>query len=367
METPMSLKQPVFSFALVVAAIAASPVAAQTNAVDDQFCGRRNITEVAAKLTRDWSERFQQNIVEQVVENGWTASGKVVEASNVGVICRISFSNIDTSNIPARRIAINDLDFRYSESGGQAQLVPLSLPLSGFDQRSALLAVWEKTFINERSSRSIVEEKVEHNPQLAADLGELIGRPKGTENTKWEPDQYCTAIGAAGAGSSIIHWAEKNNLVRYTGLTSKETPSWLPPADWKVANLKAVSSIPFQSVICTADVSYTANKFDGSRIPMEIRGMSYKVWGSDDGSRIYFQLHNWPNEQQSQSDDNAFVRAFVINGVTTEMVVASKKQREAGQPKNVIEALGQQQAAYNKQIEAYAKSQGIDIDAMKRA
>lgn len=353
--------------ALLIAAAAFAPTAAQNSSVDDEFCDRASITEPAIKLTRDWGERFRQTFVEQVAQPGSTARGKVVEAGKSDVLCRIDFSNITTSTYPARRLMLKNVDFRYSEPGGQAQLVPVSLPLSGLDERSVILAFWEKLFIDEKSYRSIIEQQAEHDPKLAAALSEIIGRPKGTENATWEPDKVCAVIGPNGASGAIINWAEKTNRARSTGLTAKETPTWLPPTGWKVTNLKALSSIPFQSVICSADVSYTANKFDGSSIAMEIRGMPYKVWGNDDGSQIFVEAHDWPSEEESRNPENAFNRSWVVNGRTFEQDRAAKKQQSAGQPSNIIDVMTQGQAAYNQRLEAYAKSQGVDVDAMKRA
>lgn len=363
METPMNATRTILSLAVCAAALAAVPAAAQ---VDAQFCSRRDITEAAAKLTRDWAERYQQSPIDQILRPGWSASGKVVQSTKSEVLCRIEFNNV-TATYPSRRLELRDVDFRFTVASGQPNLEPISLPMSGIDMRSAILAVWEKLFFDYKSYRSILEEKAEQDPALAKAIGELVGRPKGAETATWEPDKFCTAVRAEGAAAAIIDWAERTNQVKSTGLTSKETPSWLPATGWKIANPRTVSSIPFQSVICSADVSYTATKFDGTIFSMEIRGMPYKVSKSDDGAQIFVETHNWPSEQQSEKGDDAFNRAWVVNGRTFEQDWAAKKQQSAGQPKNIIEAMSQLQAANNQQAEAYAKSQGIDVEAFKRA
>mgnify|MGYP001474818694 CR=1 FL=1 len=357
----------IFGIAFATSVHSQSAYAAPREAVDPQFCNQRNITEVAANLTRDWGERYRQKEVEQVVAVGWNAQGKVLQATSSEVICNISFTNITTSSYPVRRLALRDLTFRFSAINGQSQLTPVSLPMSGLDQRMSILAVWEKLFVDDKSYRAMLEERAEQDPSLAAALGEIIGRPKGTENATWEPDRFCSAIGPNNVSSVIIDWAETTKQVRDTGLTAAETPTWLPATGWSVSSLKAVSSIPFQSVICSANVAYTANTFDGRHIPMEIRGMSYKIWGNDDGSQIYVATHNWPDEKTSEIADNAFNRAWVVNGRTFEQDWAAKRQAAAGQPKNVIEALAQAQGAYNAQVEAYLRQQGLPIDQMRAA
>ncbi len=93
--------------------------------------------------------------------------------------------------------------------------------------------------------------------------------------------------------------------------------------------------------------------------------MSYKIWGNDDGSQIYVATHDWPDEKGLQIADNAFNRAFVVNGRNFEQDWAAKRQAEAGQPKNIIEALAQAQGAYNSQVEAYLRQQGVPIDQIK--
>ena len=350
----------------MIAAISAAPAAAQTRSVDDQFCNRGNITSSASQLTRDWGERYDQQLVEQAAKKGWSSRGTVVRANSSEVICRITFSSV-TSTLPSRRIELRDLEFRYSVSDGQLEAI--TLPLSGFDHRTSYAAIWERLFVDDRSFRSMMEEKAEHEPAMGAAVAEIIGRPKGSENAKWEPDAFCPAISAATAAASIIHWAEETNQVRSTGLTDKETPTWLPATGWRIGNFKVVSSIPFQSVICSADVAYTGNTFDGKHIPMEIRGMPYKVWGNDDGSELYAEVHDWPTEAQQKDNNDAFNRAWVVNGQTFEQAWAQKRQKAgaAGGPQNVLEALGQKQSAYNEEVDAYARSQGIDVDAIKRA
>lgn len=351
---------------LMIAVISAVPAAAQTRSVDDQFCNRGNITSSASQLTRDWGERYDQQLVEQAAKKGWSSRGRVVRANSSEIICRITFSSV-TSTLPSRRVELRDLEFRYSVSDGQ--LEPMTLPLSGFDRRTSYAAIWERLFVDDRSFRSLMEEKAEHDPAMAAAVAEIIGRPKSSEDAKWEPDAFCPAISAATAAASIIHWAEDTNQVRSTGLTDKATPSWLPATGWRIGNFKVLSSIPFQSVICSADVAYTGNTFDGKHIPMEIRGMPYKVWGNDDGSELYAEVHDWPTEAQQKDNNDAFNRAWVVNGQTFEQAWAQKRQKAGvtGEPKSALEVLSQKQSAYNDEVDASARSQGIDVDAIKRA
>lgn len=351
--------------AMFMTATYAVPVAAQTRLGDDQFCNRGKITSAAAQLTRSWGERYNQQLVEQAAKVGWSGRGSVVRANSSEVICRITFKSV-TSTLPSHRVELRGLDFRYKASDGQ--LEAMTLPLSGFDPRTSIAAVWERLFVDDRSFRSMLEEKAEHDPAIATTVSEIIGRPKGAENETWDPDAFCPAITALTAATSIIRWAEATNQVRSTGLTPKETPTWLPATGWKIGNFKVVSSIPFQSVICSSDVAYTANTFDGKHIPMEIRGMPYKVWGNDDGSQIYAEVHDWPTEAQQKDGTDAFNRAWVVNGQTFEQAWAQKRQKAdaAGGPKNVLEALGQKQSAYNEEADAYARSLGFDVDAMKR-
>jgi len=368
-EALMRQKRTISTFLFVAAALAMAPTRAQASSVDSEFCNNRNVTQLAAKLTRDWGERFEQKPVELVASAAWIATGEVVEADASGVTCRITFSNITTSTYPVQRLALKDVDFRYSELNGQPQIAPVTLPLSGMDGKSAILAIWERLFINDKSYRTLIEEKAEEDPKIAAALGELLGRPKGDENKTWDPAPFCQNVNASTAAAAIIRWAETTNQVRNTGLTTKETPTWLPATGWRVANLRVVSSVPFQTVICSADVAYTANMFAGKHIPMEIRGMSYKVWGNDDGSEIYTDVHNWPTEAEQKDGDNAFNRALVVNGHTFEQDMQRDRQAKqaAGAPTNIIEAMMGQQAAYTKQVEAHARAQGIPVDQIEAA
>lgn len=355
---------------LMIAAMSASPAAAQSGSVDDQFCNRSNITDVAAQLTRDWGERYQQSAVEQVATPGMlTARGIVVQSSKAEVTCRISFSNLVTNVYPTRRLELNNVDFQYSEPNGQPQLSAITLPMTGLDTRGAYLATWERMVIDGKTMRSILEAKAETDPKLAAVVAEIVGRPKGTENATWEPQQYCSLITPTNVSDAITTWAEKEGFVKNTGLTAKETPRWHPATDWKVSNVRVSSSIPFQHVICTADVSYTANVFGSPSLPMEIRGMSYKLWGNDDGSKMWLETHSWPNASAQSDDANAFYRAWVVNGVTFQQAWDMKKKAMAasGAPRNLLEALGQQNAEANAEGEAYLKKQGVDVDAIKRA
>ncbi|QOV93442.1 hypothetical protein [Novosphingobium sp. ES2-1] len=350
----------------LLALINPNPVAAQAGSVDSSFCNRGIVTDAALQLTRDWGERYRQTFVEQATKFGAASRGSVVRATNSEIICRVTFTSI-TSTLPAHRVELRDVEFRYSPSTGT--LEPLTLPMAGFDERTSIAAIWERVFLDDRSYRSMVEEKAESDPAMAAAVAAVVGRPKGTENAAWEPGLFCGKISAQTAAVSIIRWAETTNSVRDTGLTAKETPTWLPATGWTIGNFKVVSSIPFQSVICSADVTYVANTFDGKRIPMKIIGMPYKVWGNDDGSEVYADVHNWPTEEQQRDSNNAFNRAWVVNGQTFQQAWAQKQQREQASsgPKNAIDALTQQQNAYNAQAEEYLRAQGYDVDGIKKA
>ncbi|CAH0497227.1 hypothetical protein [Novosphingobium sp. CECT 9465] len=348
------------------ALIFTNPAAAQSSAVDSDFCDRGNFTDAASQLTRDWGERYRQTFVEQAVKAGSVSHGSVVSSTGSVIVCRVTFASV-TSTVPAHRVELRDVEFRYSRSTGSIE--PVTLPLTGFDERTSIAAIWERVFLDDRSYRSMVEEKAEHDPAMAAAVAAVAGRPKGTENATWEPEKFCPKIGVSIAAAGIIHWAETTSQVHATGLTARETPTWLPATAWTIGNFKLVSSIPFQSVICSADVTYIANGFDGKHIPMQIRGMPYKVWGNDDGSEMYADVHNWPTEEQQKDGNNAFNRAWVVNGQTFEQAEARRRQRQQadGGPKNIIEAMAQQQAAANKQAEEYLRAQGMPVDQMKAA
>ncbi|MCW1383931.1 hypothetical protein OLX02_13995 [Novosphingobium sp. KCTC 2891] len=352
--------------AAILALISAYPAVAQTSGVDSNFCDRGLITDPASQLTRNWGERYRQTFVEQSVKSGSISRGIVVRATGSEIICRITFSSV-TSSLPAHRVELRDVEFRYSPATGRVE--PLTLLLTGFDERTAIAAIWERVFLDDRSYRSMVEQEAERDPAMAAAVAAVIGRPKGAENAAWEPGMFCAKISAQTATAGITQWAESTNQVRATGLTTKETPTWLPATGWTIGNFKVVSSIPFQSVICSADVTYVANTFDGKQIPMKIIGMPYRVWGNDDGSEIYADVHNWPTEEQQKDGNNAFNRAWVVNGQTFEQAWAQNKQRNngAGGPKNAVEAIAQAQSEANAQAEDYLRSQGYDVDAIKKA
>ncbi len=361
-EAPMGWKTMLVSFAIIAAAFQATPATAQYTPADDRICNHTDLTSAAAQLTRNWGERYQQKLVEQAAKEGWSRLGKVVEAQDSDIVCRITFSSV-TSTLPARRIELRDIVFRYSPADGQIEAI--TLPMTGFDRRTSYAAIWERLFVDDQSLRDMMEKQAERDPAMAEAVAEIAGRPNGAENARWEPSTFCPTIHASTAAASIVQWAEQTDQVRSTGLTDKETPTWLPATDWKIGNFKVVSSIPFQRVICSADVTYTANTFSGQHIPMEIRGMSYRVWGNDDGSELYAEIHDWPTKAQQADSDNAFNRAWVVNGETFEQAWARKRQNSSsGGPKNIIDALNQQQAAYAKQVEALAREKGIPVDEM---
>lgn len=361
---------PIIVFALLIPghAQSRSSTASQIGSVDNQFCSRKSITDVASELTRNWGERHQR-LVEQATTGGMlTAYGLVVESNQTAVICRISFRN-RTVEYPSHRVELNNVDFRYSEPDGKPQLEPITLPMTGFAPHGNISLIWERLFIDGKTYRSILETKAETDPAYAVVVSEVIGRPAGAENAIWEPNTFCEMLNATNLPPSVMEWAEKAGQVKGSGLAAKETPSWLPATDWTVSNLKVVSSIPFQSVICSANVSYNANRFGGKSVPIEIRGMSYKIWGNDDASQLYVEPHRWPTLAEVNDPENAFNRALVVNGRTLEQDTAAKRQKDAasGKPSNVLEALGQAQAQANAETEDYLKKQGVDVDAIKRA
>ena len=361
-EALMGRKTKLISCAIFAAAFQATPALAQSTPVDDRACNDTDLTSAAAQLTRNWGERYQQKLVEQAAKEGWSRRGKVVEAQGSNIVCRITFSSA-TSTLPARRIELRDLVFRYSPADGQIEAI--TLPMAGFDRRTSYAAIWERLFVDDQSLREMMEKQAERDPAMAEAVAEIAGRPKGAENATWDPSAFCPTIHASTAAASIVQWAEQTDQVRSTGLTDKETPTWLPATDWTIGNFKVVSSIPFQNVICSADVAYTANTFSGQHIPMAIRGMSYKVWGNDDGSELYAEIHNWPTKAQQKDSDNAFNRAWVVDGETFEQAWARKRQNSpSGGPKNIIDALNQQQSAHAKQVEALAREKGIPVDEM---
>ncbi len=337
---------------------------------DAQFCDRTNVTDVAAKLTRDWGERYQQSWVEKVAEPGlMVVRGEVVQLSKSEVTCRMSFRNVIANIVPARRLELRNIDFIYSQASGQPQLTAITLPMTGIDERGAILAIWERLLVDGQTMRSIMEAKAEADPKVAALVAEIIGRPKGTEGKAWDPDGFCAMLNATNLPPAILSWAEETGAIKDTGLVSAETPRWLPATNWQVANLKAVSSIPWQSVICSARVSYTANMFGGKRVLMEIRDLSYKIWGSDDRSQVYVETHRWPDAAQYKVAENSFNRSWVVNGETFQQAWDKTKQAKAasGAPRNIIEAFGQQQANANAELEERLKNEGVDVDAIKRA
>ena len=348
-------------------ALAAS--ASQSGQFDDQFCNQTNIKEVAAKLTRDWGERYRQSLVEKAADPSVTIYGTVVQSSKSEVTCRFSFRGVIPNQIPVRRLELRNVDFLYSKPKGQPQLTAITLPMTGIDWRGGVLAIWERLLVDGETFRSILEAKAENDPKTAVAVAEIIGRPKGTEGLPWEPDAYCAMLNATNVPPAITSWAEESKAAKDTGLVSVETPRWLPATDWMVANLKVVSSIPFQSVICSASVSYTANMFEGKRIPMEIRGLSYKIWGNDDGSQMYVETHRWPNATQQKDAENIFSRSWVVNGETFQQAWDKNKQaaQVSGAPRNVFEALGQKQSQANAEVENYLKKEGVDVDALKHA
>jgi hypothetical protein len=116
----------------------------QSGHLDDQFCNRTNIKDVAAKLTRDWGERYRQLLIEQAAGPMMTIYGTVVQSSKSEVTCRFSFLGVIPNQIPFRRLELRNVDFLYSQANGQPQLTAMTLPMTGIDWRGAVLAIWER-------------------------------------------------------------------------------------------------------------------------------------------------------------------------------------------------------------------------------
>lgn len=348
--------------AAFIALLAAMPQVAHADDIDPNFCRRLTITEPAAQMVRDWGERYDiSTLIADITKPGWTADGTIEQASGSQIICRISFSNL-TATMPARRLDLRDIDFRYSLSTGSLDAV--TLPMSGFDKITGLKTIWERLFVDGATFRAVMEKKAESDPEVAEVIGGILKWGEKSEPAKWDAASLCQRLDGTAVSAAIVHWAEATNQVRATGITAKETPSWLPATGWSISNIKVLSSIPYRNAICSADVAYTANPYSGGQTPMAIMGMSYKILANDDGSTGSVDVNDWPTEYQQRKGDDAFNRAWVVNGQTFAQAVAEKRKQDQGKPapKSPLEILMQQQQSYNKQLEAYARERGMPID-----
>lgn len=133
-----------------------------------------------------------------------------------------------------------------------------------------------------------------------------------------------------------------------------------------IRNPRIVSATSTE-IVCRFDIfSHIA----AGKIPsVTIKNLDFRYWLPN--GRPTWELLSYPTisiaDYTKEQTSSLLDKLYVGDTPWLQFAASQSESAPRAKPRNAMEALGQQQSAYNSEVDAYLRSQGVDVDGIKQA
>ena len=207
----------------------------------------------------------------------------------------------------------------------------------------------------------------------------IISFPHSAEarsDSEFDPDIYCTSPDLRGimlqSADEWLGMLRDSDVIKSAGVFTN------PNAKFNIES-KVKSYEPGEWVICTLNISSSNPGREGL---VQLNNVDFLVEGNEDGTKVWATRYGWPEinrysnptEEQIAIVLNFLNEKYLLYGQGSLDFAAAKLKKDEevakinkeNRPKNIFEALAGVQKEYNNAADQYLRSQGVDVDSIRR-